>query len=368
MKVGFDGKRIYQNQTGLGNYCRTLFQNLIEYFPENDYQIFAHKKHTQNSSFNRFQFISKTFLKEKGNDKSWRTKGMAKDLVNQNIDIYHGLSHEIPLNIPKSIKSIVTIHDLIFLKKPRYYNFIDRYIYKAKIKKACKEANSIVAISEQTKFDLIELLNIPAEKINVVYQTYAKEFETHFSFETKETWRKKMHLPEQYLLFVGSGNKRKRLDLVLAALNQPDLKEIPLVIVGKSKLEKAKKYIAKHKMNRRVFILEKIRNYDMPIIYAMAKGLIYPSEYEGFGLPVLEAQKIGIPVITNKNSAIVEVAGDGCYFFDQFTKEDIAECIKAMFNKDEDLNIRVEKNTLFIKKFEPLHSTKQILEIYKSVL
>ena len=368
MKIGFDGKRIYQNQTGLGNYCRTLFLNLNEYFPENEYQIFAHKQFTKNSIFNRHQFLSKTFIKEGGNDKSWRTKGIVKDLIAQNVSIYHGLSHEIPFGLPKTIKSIVTIHDLIFLKKSKYYNFFDRYIYKAKIKKACNKSDAIIAISEQTKNDLIEQLNVPADKISVIYQTYGKEYETLFTYETKEIWRKKMHLPEQYLLFVGNGNKRKRLDLVLEALNQPELKDIPLVIVGNKKLEKARKYIDKHKMNRRVFFLDNIKSYDLPVVYAMAKGLIYPSEYEGFGLPILEAQKIGIPVITNKNSAIVEVAGDGCFFFNHFTKEDIADSIKAMFSNDEDLNIRGEKNTLFIKKFEPLHATKQILDIYKSVL
>ena len=276
MKIGFDGKRIYQNQTGLGNYCRTLFLNLNEYFPENEYQIFAHKQFSKNSIFNRHQFLSKTFLKEGGNDKAWRTKGIVKDLIAQNVSIYHGLSHEIPFGLPKTIKSIVTIHDLIFLKKSKYYNFFDRYIYKAKIKKACNKSDAIIAISEQTKNDLIEQLNVPAEKISVIYQTYGKEYETLFTYETKEIWRKKMHLPEQYLLFVGNGNKRKRLDLVLEALNQPELKDIPLVIVGNKKLEKARKYIDKHKMNRRVFFLDNIKSYDLPVVYAMAKGLIYP--------------------------------------------------------------------------------------------
>lgn len=368
MKIGFDGKRVYKNQTGLGNYCRTLFNNLVEYFPENEFLLFAHKEDAKNSVFNRFQYTTKTFFEAKENAKLWRTKGITKDLIANKIDIYHGLSQEIPLGLPKSIKSVVTIHDLIFLRKPKYYSFIDRYIYKVKVKKACKQADVIIAISEQTKNDLIELLNIPEEKIKIVYQTYSKEYETLFTFEMKEEWRNKMHLPDQYLLFVGNGNKRKRLDLVLEALNSKELEEIPLVIVGNKNLKKARKWIFKNKMNRRVFFLENIRTYDLPIIYAMAKGLIYPSEYEGFGLPILEAQKIGIPVIANKNSAIQEVAGEGCFFFDQFTKEEIASCIKSMYNKDEDLNIRAEINTNFIKKFEPLQSAKQIYEIYTSVL
>lgn len=368
MHIGFDGKRIFQNSTGLGNYSRTLLRNLVRFSPEHQYTIFAHQAYLKNTVFDNSFFKTRTSFVQGGNPNTWRAKGIVKDLRQQQIQLYHGLSNELPVGMPSGIKSVVTIHDLIFMRYPKHFPFFDRMVFKAKVKKACQKADKIIAISESTKEDLIELLKIPEEKIQVCYQTWGQEYEHVYTYEVIDKKRKEFHLPEDFLLFVGTGNPRKNIETVLKALSLPENQDVPLVIIGSHGIDAIRKLGVKWQLSHRLFFLEHILWYDIPCIYAMAKGLIYPSQYEGFGLPVLEAQKMGISVITSDKGGLKEVAGEGCSMVDPGNMEQIANAINLMFQNDEDLIEKRNKNSEFIKKFEPLHQTKKIMELYSSLL
>lgn len=163
MKIGFDGKRAVQNYTGLGNYSRYIAEILCRFYPENSYLLYAPKKR-DNKRLEKLteQFRQLSIIYPKGTfwkklSSIWRIKGITRQLEEEEINLFHGLSNELPLNIHKSpIKSIVTIHDLIFLRFPQYYHFIDRKIYTYKFRKACENADRIIAISECTKRDIID--------------------------------------------------------------------------------------------------------------------------------------------------------------------------------------------------------------------
>ena len=166
MRIGFDAKRAFYNQTGLGNYSRDAIRILSQYHPDNDYFLYTPKLLQNNRlSFIQdrdnchtripFSFIGNLFKKY------WRSKNIVKDLIQDEIDIYHGLSHELPLGIEKTkIKSVVSIHDLIFIRYPHLFSTIDCKIYHKKFLSACKRADKIIAISKQTKIDIIEFFNI----------------------------------------------------------------------------------------------------------------------------------------------------------------------------------------------------------------
>ena len=176
MKIGYDSKRAFENQTGLGNYSRDLINTYSLSNPKFQILLFASKI---------FQNKRLDFLKSRNNIKIvgpknflfqlfkpiWRSFGILKDLKKEKIDIFHGLSHEIPFGIYRTkIKTVVTIHDLIFLRLPQYFNIFDRLVYYYKVKYACKRSDKIIAISNQTKSDIIELFKIDSKKIEVVYQ------------------------------------------------------------------------------------------------------------------------------------------------------------------------------------------------------
>ena len=177
MKIGFDAKRAFYNNSGLGNYSRTLLKNLTNYYADNEYHLYS--PGMPESSFSNFvkeqrnikvhtpqHFISKSF------PSLWRSTGISSQLEQNGIGIYHGLSNELPLNISgKKIKKVVSIHDLIFLRYPELYPRMDRTIYNYKFKKACEDADVIVAISKQTKQDLIEFYGVNEQKIKLIYQS-----------------------------------------------------------------------------------------------------------------------------------------------------------------------------------------------------
>ena len=178
MRIGFDAKRAFNNYTGLGNYARSLIGALVDYHPENQYFLYTPSfkipfiKESEN-----VHWRSPQKLHEKIGPSLWRTFNISTLAQKDKLDLYHGLSHEIPMQIEKSgVKSIVTIHDLIYLKFPELFAFVDRKVYDYKFRSACEKADHIIAISKQTKRDIMEHFKIQEEKISVVYQSCLQPF------------------------------------------------------------------------------------------------------------------------------------------------------------------------------------------------
>ncbi len=197
MNIGFDAKRAFHNSTGLGHYSRTLIRSLADCYPEHQYYLFNPKPSSLFSfpekniqEVRPASFINNIF------SSVWRSSWVKNDLKKYKIDIYHGLSHEIPVGIQKTgIKSVVTIHDLIHERHPEQYNAIDVKIYNKKFRYACANADKIIAISEQTKKDIIEFYKTPEEKITVCYQSCNPAFSTAVSETEKDCRKKKVSPP-----------------------------------------------------------------------------------------------------------------------------------------------------------------------------
>ncbi len=348
MKIAFDAKRIFQNKTGLGNYSRTLVTSLSQQFPANNYFLYAPRKtdlYNIKASSNLewvgpIDFFSKKF------PSIWRSKLMSKDLLKNGVDVYHGLSHEIPQGLQHAkIKTVVTIHDLIFERYPSQYNPIDVLIHRRKIKFACKHSYAIIAISEQTKKDLIDFYHIDPNKIIVCYQSCSNTFFEEASSNQIEEVRKKYRLPKSFFLYVGSIIERKNLLTICKALNLINKEtRIPLVVVGKGKsyLQKVKKYITANGLDHDVLFLAEnneinsqpdfLVERDLANIYRCATGLIYPSVFEGFGIPLLEAMSTGTPVITSNVSCMPEVGDDAVLYINPYDEKDMAMTMEKLIN------------------------------------
>jgi glycosyltransferase involved in cell wall biosynthesis len=382
MNIGYDGKRAFQNKTGLGNYSRSLLSILNHYFPKFQYILFAPKKTNlfNTDSHNNFKIIQPSNFFYKKFPALWRRKGIVKQIDQAHLDIYHGLSNELPKNIEKlNIKTVVTIHDLIFERFPKTYHLDERYTHRWKIKRACKIADAVIAISEQTKNDLIELYGVSPQKITVCYQSCNPIFEKTISEIEKNNVKKKYQLPDQFFLFVSSITARKNLIAICRAMIVlKDTLTIPLVIIGDGKIEKneVKQLMKENGMEHRLLFLNELSEAkensfttaaDFPAIYQQALALVYPSVFEGFGLPILEALWSGLPVICSNVSSMPEVAEDAALYFAPDDTNQLAQHLQAIASDQQLVEILKDKGRAQAKKFSTENYANQIIKIYKSL-
>lgn len=382
MRIAFDAKRAYQNTTGLGHYSRTLLSSLITSFPQHEYYLMAPKKTGLFQPGGNAQVITPTGI-GKTFRSLWRSNWVKKDLQRLGIDIYHGLSHEIPVGIDQTgIRSVVTMHDLIFERYPDQYNAVDVTIYRKKFRYACNHADTVIAISQQTKQDLIQYYNTPTDKIEVCYQACNPIFQHRHTQDEKEAIRKKYKLPAQYFLYVGTIIERKNLLNICKAINTLKGKlDIPLVVIGGGNDAYSKQvrgYVAANGLNDRVIFLtdnpvahqdENFKNAnDFPAIYQSAMAMIYPSIFEGFGLPVLEALWSQIPVITSNISCLPETGGDAACYIDPYQADEIANAILAIANDGALREAMIAKGINHAQKFLPSVCAAKVMGVYNSLV
>lgn len=372
MKIGFDAKRAFYNTTGLGNYSRNIIQYLNQFYPKNEYLFFSPKiKNSINfPNKNKSTIIKPENFFSKKFQTLWRSFFIKNDIKKNNLDIFHGLSNEIPFGLQKiKTKTIVTIHDLIFIRYPKLYKPIDRYIYNQKFKYSCKKANKIIAISEQTKTDIIEFYSIDKEKITVVYQGCSPIFYKKIKDEDKNRIRKKYNLPRSYILSVGTIEERKNIFAAIKAIAKGKI-EVPFVIVGKATnyIYKLHEFIKSNNLTKQIKFIHNVDFIDLPAIYQMAKIFIYPSIFEGFGIPIIEALNSGTPVITSKDGCFKEAGGDNSLYIEPYNIEEIANTLKTLLSDKNLQNLMIEKGYEFVQKFREDNVAKEIMAVYEEVM
>lgn len=372
-RIGFDAKRLFHNFTGLGNYSRTLAANLATYYPEHAYFLFTPKVKPRDET--HFFENDPLFSVQTPRGKfapMWRIRGMIKDLQKLDIELYHGLSNELPIKIQHTgIKTVVTIHDLLFKQFPQQYKAIDRSIYNGKFQYACQHADRIVAISEATKRDIIHYYSVPPEKIEVIYQSCHERFMQTRSESTVRSVLAKYGLPKEFLLYVGSIVERKNLLGVIKAMERvPSSLQLPLVVVGGGKgyyRNKVKAYIASRKLQNKLFFVQPSTK-ELTVLYQQASIFLYPSFGEGFGIPILEALFSKTPVITSNISSLPEAAGPASYLVDPADVDAIAHGIEGILTDEDFRTQMIEKGYLHAQQFRGEPLTHQLMSLYESIL
>ncbi|MCB9287466.1 MAG: glycosyltransferase family 4 protein [Lewinellaceae bacterium] len=372
LRIGYDAKRLFNNFTGLGNYSRTLLANLAEYYPDNAYFLYS-PKITRNDETHFFlnSALFNVQLPKRGPGAYWRSFGIKRDLRKHKIQLFHGLSHEIPFGMEDSgIRTIVTIHDLIFERFPEHFPLFDRKVYSLKFRYACRHAGHIVAISENTKRDIIEFYDIPPEKITVIYQSCHERYMVEKSKKTFEELRRRYQLPENYLLTVGSITARKNLMGIVRALEQlPESCRLPLVVVGQGGRYRSKvlSFIRKNRMERLVHFID-VNFDDLPGVYQKASVFLYPSFYEGFGIPILESLFSKTPVITSNVSSLPEAGGPGAHLVDPNHPAEIAAGIEKILSDDNYRQSLIEKGFEHAQQFRGEPLSAKMMSLYMNVV
>lgn len=364
--VGFDAKRIVSNATGLGNYGRTLVNDLANdpalqlrlYAPDGGREPLRQLVVSQPNV--TFCYPSKScmpFYRQ-----YWRSHRVVASLVADHVDVYHGLSGELPIGIRRSgIKSVVTIHDLIFLRHPEYYHWLDTKIYAWKFRRTIQEADRIIAISECTKRDIMEFGGVSADKIDVIYQSCNPVFAQPLSESALAKVRHQYGLSSRFILNVGTIERRKNLLLAIRALDHLP-QNIHLVAVGRRT-----DYVKEFPQNPRVHLLSGVTDETLKALYQLAEAFVYPSRYEGFGIPIIEAIHSGLPVVACTGSCLEEAGGPDSLYVAPDDVEGMAHAVSLSLKGAEGREERIRRSREYVRRFEGAGVASQVKDIYREL-
>ena len=365
MIVGIDAKRIVRNGTGLGSYGRTLVNDLIR-LGDSDMQLRLYAPDEGRDELRSQTIEGAEFCYPKGHPAAlrkawWRSRSIVSDLVRDGVEVYHGLSGELPIGLRKAgIRGIVTIHDLIFMRHPEYYHWLDTKIYEWKFRQSLREADHIIAISERTRQDILELGGEEyADRISVIYQSFAPHFSSSVQDERKAAVREKYKLPQRFVLNVGTIEARKNLALAVEAVDLLP-QDIHLVAVGRQT-----DYVRQLPHSERLHLLSGVPDQDLAAIYALAEAFVYPSRYEGFGIPIIEAIAAGLPVVACTGSCLEEAGGPHSRYVGPDDVIGMAEALKMSLRGARGRQERILRSREYIRKFEGNDVARQVAELYK---
>lgn len=350
MLVGFDAKRFYHNKSGLGNYSRSLIQILNAYTDVNIKLYSPYKATPPQASFNT-HFYKNAFLR--------RERAIRKQIHEDGIVLFHGLSNEIPMGL--RIPSVVTIHDVLFKRYPQDYNAVDRFIYHRKTKHAIRYATAIVCPSESTKSDLLKYYEADENKIHVIYEPISDSFK-------KET--KKDHKSSDYYLVLATAQERKNLALVLKCYAEDHEQELlPAVIMGiqKEKFESAFPSYISLLDHGRIKIPGYVEEAELVQYYGNALAIVYPSKWEGFGIPILEAHSVQRPLILADNPCFREIGGTAALFFDPLCSRSLKNQLIAV-KEPELANTLIQAGRENLARFNAENLAKKYRSLYEKIL
>lgn len=341
MRIAYDAKRAFANKRGLGNYSRDVIRLMQNFAPENEYVLFGIPSPLCDTSKARVvspQGVWRAF------PALWRSYGCLHDLGN--VDIYHGLSGELPFGIHRTnVKTVVTIHDTIFMRYPELYSAGYRRLFARKVQYACNHADIVIAISEQTKQDIITYFHADESKIRVVYQGCNNRFREPVIDENVAQIKKQYGLPAQYVLTVGAIEPRKNLRNLIEAMHTAHI-EMPLVVVGAPSKYAVQMSRLAQQCNIDMQYVHHLPFENLPAVYKGASVFCYPSIYEGFGIPILEAMCVGTPVVTSTGSCFAETGGEAALYADPSSPEQIGSQLSRV------LSDKVLRNTMIGKGLE----------------
>lgn len=376
MTIAYDAKRITNNATGLGNYSRFVLETLTEFRPENRYLLYSpstgdpalYKRLLSHRSVHLFTPHRALALL---GGSIWRNYSVPRQLPQQHVDLYHGLSNELPIGLYRArrIGTVVTIHDLAFVRYPQFYKGIDRLLYRKKYGASARHADRVITVSEATRRDVIDIFGVEEERVTTVYQGCSERF-AQIQPEEVAAARQALRLPQRYMLFVGSIEERKNLLLAVEALAQLQDKELHLVAVGRRTpyvqqvLDRARRL----GVTSRLHLLHQVGVTYLPGIYGGAEVFVYPSRFEGFGIPIIEALNAGIPVIGATGSCLEEAGGPTSLYTDPDNADMLASLIDRVLIDISLRRLMIDEGRSYVERFTPKRIARDLSQVYEQVM
>jgi len=302
----------------------------------------------------------------------WRTFRTGRAARRDGQQLYHGLSHEVPRDLPRTgIPGIVTFHDLLFERYPDLFPVIDRASYRWRYRWSAEHATRIVAVSGQTRDDLVKWYGVDPERVTIIPPARDPAFAVAAPESVAAAVRARLGLPREYLLSVGTLERRKNHRVLIEALALLDPSHTPLlVLVGRDGGDAAalRKLADARGMTARVAMHHDVRADELPALYQGASLFLYPSLFEGFGMPIVEALSAGVPVITTAGGCFPEAGGPSTRYVTATDAIALAGAIQDVLG-DRDLASRMrEEGRRWALRFDATALAAPLLDLYHSVL
>lgn len=372
MNIGYDAKRIFHNRTGLGNYGRHLIRILSTCYPGHRYLLYNpkpsdHALYTPNG----VQVVQQqpTGFFDQQFRGWWRSARIGRDLMRDNVSLFHGLSGELPAGLQRrGIHQVVTIHDLIFMRYPQWYRYIDRQIYQKKVRHACQHADKIVAISEQTKTDIVDFLGVDPTRIQVIYQGCDPVFRQPYNASGQADVVRKYGLPNNFILNVGTIEVRKNVLSIVKALEGTD---VHLAIAGSAATpyaQEVKAYVQQRGLAKQVTFIHGASTAELAMLYQAASLFVYPSLFEGFGIPIIEALSAGTPVVTTRGGCFSEAGGTHASYVSPDDVEEIRHAITTILTDTARYRQRIAGGLEHVRLFEDYTLADQWMALYNETI
>ncbi|MEY3342759.1 MAG: hypothetical protein RL090_443 [Bacteroidota bacterium] len=368
LHIGFDAKRLLFNRSGLGNYSRAIVRALALHTSETKLTLLSPKSKSDwaksiaiagidpESVCENIELVSPSFAPF-----WWRSKGMGSTANQSGVDVFHGLSNEIPFDLPRRIRKVCTIHDLIFIDHPRNYPWLDRNIYRRKVEFALRNCDAIIATSVFTKDSILFHYPETQVPIHVVYQP------VHPLFNSSES--KKTSSEKPYFIYHSGFNKRKnhlRLLEAFKSVKQSISQNLMLVGIKGDTYDEVNTWVTRNEMTERVILKTDVETPELVKLLSCSDGFIYPSLMEGFGIPLAEAAVMGLNAAVSDIPVFNELSNGGFITFDPIKVESIAHALVSLASLDE--TAKNQQRTARSKVVELTNSqtiANQLMAIYK---
>lgn len=362
MKIAIDIRETLRHKTGKGWYTFVLVENLLKLSPKTEFILYTNQK---NSEFESYKNARQIIIKQKG--LFWHL-GALRHLKKEKPDLFWApTSFIIPALAPKTLTTVITVHDIVAFLFPQGHDKKAVLLEKLTLKKALSKAAKILVVSRNTKADLIKLFDIPENDIVIAPCSAGANFTKITDSTILDKIRQKYNLPQDFLLGVGTLSPRKNFIRFIQAFDYlaPDYPDIHLVIVG----NKGWNFddILKEANRERIHLIGYIDAEELVALYNLAKVFVFPSLYEGFGIPPLEAMSCGCPVVTSNISSLPEVVGDAALLIDPYSTEEIAGAIGTLLANHDLHQDLVRKGLRRATEFSWESSAHKLLDVFKSL-
>jgi glycosyltransferase involved in cell wall biosynthesis len=366
--IGIDARKLHD--FGIGTYIRNLLKQLARIDQVNEYVLVCQPGDVAivNELGVNFRAVAET----SGNYSIAEQIRIPLLLRREGVDLFHAPHYVLP---PLTqCRSIVTIHDVIHLLFPQYLPGRLAYAYaRACLWAAAKRSDRILTVSSTSKNDILRRFKVPAEKIAVIYNAIDERFNVKPSDEQVQRVRERYQLDQQFVLYVGNIKPHKNLERLIDAfhrLRRCGFDDLRLLIIGDeiSKYPALRRAVHGLKLHKYVRFLGFVPIETLAVLYRLADAFVFPSLYEGFGLPPLEAMASGAPVITSNVSSLPEVVGDAALLVDPYDPESIADGMRQVLT-DADLRATLRARGLVrVQQYSWQRSIEQVHQIYNEVL
>jgi glycosyltransferase involved in cell wall biosynthesis len=378
LRIGIDYTSAVRQRAGIGRYTRNLVRAIAELDRGTEYRLFVAGGWGEGDGLGalpvNFQ-VRSIALPDRWLNIIWQRMRLPipVQLVTGGVDLFHSPDFVLPPTGRTS--SILTVHDLSFLRKPEcFVPGFSEYLEGA-VTRAVSRAAHILADSESTRRDVIELLKVPPEQVTVVYPGVEARFRPIRDREVRRQVRSKYNLPERFVLGVGTIQPRKNFATLveafagLLAAHEDSVSDWHLVLAGERgwMYEETFDAVERWGLGNSVHYLGYVDDPDLPAIYSLATAFAFPTLYEGFGLPVLEAMACGTPVVTADNSSLPEVVGDGGLLVEASDAHQLTASLSRVLS-DERLRRRLQLSGLEqSKQFTWSGAAAKVLELYRTI-